>query len=327
MQTKKYQHYVPQFYLRGFFDPAEEAKGQHTLWLYRSGYQPLRVPTKKIGGEEFFYNYEADDGADQTWIEDRLSELERYTAPTLRKLASGDLYLTSKERSEFAGFLALTFCRGRFFADLANKLSNDAHLDIVRSLLESPATFDQALKIYEQQTGERLDTTFEAMQEFMQKVVKGEFVPEQTSKGWTMKMMFVQMLEMMPVFEAMQWALLQASPDALFLTSDRPVYVYDPGMRPPTDGKLVYSEDASFSFPLTREYALQGTFPSRPDIQLRLTPYKVRQFNRMTIAHSYQYLYAPMQSAAIQDLMEKIYRLRPPVLPDLPDELRIKINS
>jgi hypothetical protein len=113
-QTKTFQHYVPQLYLRGFLDPIEEAKGQCVLWLYTIGYSPKRVPTKKIGGEDFFYNYEEDDGTQQVWIEDDLSRLEGHTAPILRKLGIGDTHLSPQERSEFSGFLALTFCRGRF---------------------------------------------------------------------------------------------------------------------------------------------------------------------------------------------------------------------
>ena len=236
MSEKKYQHYVSQFYLRGFLDPGEEEKGQHVLWLYSTGYMPKRMPTRKVGGEDQFYDYEDEDGTRHVWIEDKLSELEACTAPTLQKLASGDIGLTATERSEFAGFIALMVCRGRFFADLANKLANDFHLDMVSTMLESPDTFDKALRSYEEQTGEALDTTYDAMHEFMEKIAKGEFVPEQTSKAWTIKMMFVQMLDMMPVFEGMQWTLLEAPEDTHFLTSDRPAYVYDPAMQPPKDG-------------------------------------------------------------------------------------------
>jgi hypothetical protein len=209
------------------------------------------------------------------------------------------------------------------FADLTNKVANDLHVGMVNEFLASPSKFEETLHEYEQQFGEKLGTTYEAMKEFMSKVATGEIVTEQTSKGWTIKRMFAEMLEMMPVLEAMQWGLLQAPQGELFLTSDCPMYVYDPGMLPPKDGKLLYSNEASFCFPINRSYALQGTFPAGKDVHQQLTPYEVRQFNRMTIARSYDHLYAPMRSEGLQLLMERVYKLRPPVLPNLPQSFRI----
>ena len=96
---KKYHHYIPQMYLRGFFDPIEEAKKQNVLWLHEAGKRPKRVAIRNVGGEEDFYTYEHY-GKTHTIVEDRLAKMEHTVAPTLQKLRAGVIELTAQERRE-----------------------------------------------------------------------------------------------------------------------------------------------------------------------------------------------------------------------------------
>src|SRR5436309_3111889 len=121
---KKNQHYIPQFYLRGFLDPDQVAKNQHKRWCYSIGRRPKAFPTSRVGCKELFYAFERDGQMDLS-LEDILGKMETDIAPTLRKLASGSMALTAQERSEFSTFLALMLCRCDRSFDLSDRITID----------------------------------------------------------------------------------------------------------------------------------------------------------------------------------------------------------
>ena len=55
MSGTESHHFVPQLYLRGFFDREQVAKGQNVLWSYRAGMKPLARGTKAIAAKTLFY--------------------------------------------------------------------------------------------------------------------------------------------------------------------------------------------------------------------------------------------------------------------------------
>jgi hypothetical protein len=319
---KKNHHYVPQLYLRGFLDPLEEAKGQNVLWCYAIGKKPKRFPTSRVGCKEFFYAFEKD-GETQLLIEDKLAEMERIISGPLQKLAAGDIRLAPQERSELAGFLALMFSRGERAFDFTNKLFLDVHAAKTLDWLKNPDEFNNWIKQYEETTGEKLNTDYDRMKEFMEKVASGEIRGEQTERGWTLKIMMELMVDMIPLFEGMSWGLLSAGDDEMFLTSDNPVVVSDPKASM-NERRVQYSNMASFTFPINRKHCLQGINEggSRPrDGRQALRSAEVRMTNRMVAEQSYKFLYAPMRSDHIQGMMEKVYKQRRPILPSLPKEI------
>ena len=322
---KKNHHYVPQFYLRGFLDPLEEAKKQNHLWCYTVGKRPKRFPTSRVGCKEFFYAIEQD-GETKLWIEDKLAEMESIASGTLLKLASGKIDITSQERSEFAGFIALMFTRGERSFDLTNKLFLNVNAAKTMDWLKNPDEFNEWIRSFEETTGEKLDTNYEKMKDFMEKVASGEVRGEQTERGWTLKIMMELMIDMLPVFEGMTWRLLSAPDDEMFLTSDNPVAFSDPKIAR-AKKKVQYSAEAFFTFPINRKQCLQGFnrqgFLGRrlEDGKQPLRPAAVRMINRMVIEQSYRFLYAPMNSPEIQGVMERIYKERKPILPDLQKEV------
>ena len=319
--VKQYQHFVPQFYLRGFFDPIEEEKGQHILWLYTVGYKPKRMPTKRIGGEDSLYNFTNDDGIEQAWLEERLGDLERIAAPVLTKLGSADIFLSRRERDEFAGFLALMLCRGRYFFDLANSLQADMIVAQAEDFLADPMRFREAIRQRETRTGDPVASEYDAMEEFLRRLVAGEYIVEDANRLWPIKHMHTQALRLMPLFERMRWILLRSA-DEMFLTSDNPVNLNDPGLQEEND-HFVHSADANFTFPVNRNTLLQGVLTTGSDRIVSIRSYDVRQLNQRTIVRSYQHLYAPLKSERIRLLMERIFRERRPMIPTLIDEFRL----
>jgi len=110
--------------------------------------------------------------------------------------------------------------------------------------------------------------------------------------------------------------LLHAPSDTLFLTSDNPVAVHDPGLRIRA-GALEYSRDASFTFPVSRLYALQGVLRPGGDGQENLRAYDVRSINKMIIERSYRYVYAPFRCDYISRIQEKSYAQHPERFPTI----------
>jgi hypothetical protein len=306
-------------YLRGFLDPLEEAKKQHVLWLYEIARRPRRVSVRNIGGEDGFYAYE-DGGMLHTELEDKLAEMERAAAPTLKKLRSGVIALSAQERDEFATFIALTLARVRFYSDLTDKFAAEAHREFVNAYLNNPQFFEKCRRDYEQSSGENLPTTFEEMKEFLEKVSSGEIAVTQTSRGWTIKIMMESVLDLSPLFENMSWGLLRAPRHELFLTTDNPVVVVDAGKSLSKESGVIYSDQAFFTFPISREYCLQGINRRAGDGTQPLRPSEVHEINKMLIGAAYRFIYSPMKAAFIEKNFKKIHDQKGPLLPDPPKE-------
>lgn len=73
---QKWQHFLPQMYLRGFLDPYEVAKGQHVLWVYQPGAKPISRGPKGVAAHAHFYT--ANEMADDPNVaEDALAQIDK----------------------------------------------------------------------------------------------------------------------------------------------------------------------------------------------------------------------------------------------------------
>jgi hypothetical protein len=314
---KKYNHYVPQMYLRGFFDPLEEAKKQNVLWLHEVGKRPKRVTIRNVGGEEDFYAYE-DAGKTYGEIEDKLAEMEHSVAPTLKKLRSGIIALSAEEREEFATFVALTLARVRFFSDLTNKFAVETRRQFADACLRDRRIFEKYVGKPERSSNAKLPTSFEEMREYLEKVSSGEILVEQTSRGWTLKIMMESALDLSPLLEGMSWGLLQAARHEIFVTTDNPVVVVDPYKSRSKVGGVSYSKAAFFTFPISRDYCLQGVNSPAADGTQLLRPSEVHEINKTLIAAAYRYVFSPTRASFVQKIFEEIHAQKGPLLPSLP---------
>jgi hypothetical protein len=332
IEMKENQHYVPQFYLKGFLDPLQVAKNQHTLWCYSIGRRPKAFPTSRVGCKELFYAYEKDGKLDLS-LEDILGKMESLIAPTLRKLASGSISLTVQERAEFSTFLALMLCRSERSFDLSDRITIDITNRQVDNWIKGmdEEKFAAWLANFEKETGRTYDTSFERLKEFQRRIATGEYKSEQTNRGYTIKKMAESVQKMSPKFEEMTWIICKASGDEMFITTDNPVLMDDPH-RKTTGSGTENSPLFTFSFPVSREYFIQGQNErgpdgrKYPDQKKAMRNAEVRQVNRMMICGSYKFLYAPFKSERLQELMEHIYKIRPPAIPPVPEEILAILN-
>jgi len=125
-------------------------------------------------------------------------------------------------------------------------------------------------------------------------------------------------LDLSPLFERMSWGLLQAPHHELFLTSDNPVVLVDPNKSLSKDGGVSYSKAAFFTFPMSRDYCLQGVKSLARDGTQLLKPSEVHEINKTLIAAAYRFVFSPTKEAFVQEIFEKIHAKRGPLLPNLP---------
>src|SRR5581483_8683671 len=84
-RTNVNQHFVPQFYLRHFADPARPKE----IWVYEKGVPgPERRPIKDVAFREHFYSIPNPDGSIDTDFDGALGEVENLFAPILRRIVS-----------------------------------------------------------------------------------------------------------------------------------------------------------------------------------------------------------------------------------------------
>lgn len=299
MSKPKANHYVPRFYLQGFVDPDEEARGRNVLWVYEGGKEPRLRSPRACAFENYFYRCaEAEEKGIE--IERVLQELENHTAPVLRRLRSGNVELSPQERSEFAGFIALMMTRVPFFHDTVDKLAAQMNLLMARALASTPGAMEAAITQFEQETGQSLNRTAEQLREFID---RGEFTVQQTSRAWTIRVMCQMMLDFMPIIERMRWVFLESQSAEWFLTSDNPVVLYDPSA--PHASGLASSPLAELTFPLGRTICLLCRWKGRSG-RVLFSPSQVRALNKRSVLRAYRFVFAPYKSKTLRQLVDRL---------------------
>ncbi len=82
---KRRHHYIPQFYLRGFVDPATPPPQTPYLWVwYKHAAAVDRRAPKNLAWEIGYYAIEAHHGLDYATVENELAQVENRAAFALR---------------------------------------------------------------------------------------------------------------------------------------------------------------------------------------------------------------------------------------------------
>ncbi len=300
----KIHHYIPQFYLEAFLDPTQVAKGQNLLWVYEAGKTPRLSPTGKAASEVHFYSFE-DAGEIKKTTEAVLSKLESHTAPVLRRIIAKQFRLSDLERSEFAGFVALTFCRTPFFLRSIDEMAADFQRHFSKTMASTPGVLERALRVVELVEQNKTDVTADKLREF---VLSDRYTVKQQSKAWTLKMMFEMMLDLLPIIERMRWSWL-VSDDEAFVTSDEPIAIFDRKATSLYRPGFMSSDSAEFTFPLSRNVCLYCTWRGTAGVA-KINAHSVRQINRRTISWATRYVYASERSEGLAGLVNDLLGTR-----------------
>ncbi|HKW00004.1 MAG TPA: DUF4238 domain-containing protein [Vicinamibacterales bacterium] len=318
MAKYKWQHFLPESYLRAFVDSKRVKIGQHDLWVYRAGEDPKARGPKGVASE--YELYTTDEIEDPVAIEKMLSFIEGGTKPHLGKLRSGDINLTPQEKSEFATYIGVQLIRTPLARDRANALWIEISKQGFKKVLDE-GSLPAIIARYEAETGEKFPQDMATAENAVRKVIDGTIRIEQTSKGWTLRHLFELGLAFGDRFEKMRWALLEAPASTAFITSDNPVHVADPAAHVQGPKDFKGSTKMRMSFPLSPQFMLYGAFVSGPDERSMLTTAEVRETQDLQIAQAFTEVYASFESEELKARVDHILGTRPKLAWPLPPGL------
>jgi hypothetical protein len=310
---QKWQHFLPQMYLRGFLDPNEVAKGQHVLWVYQAGAKPISRGPKGVAAHAHFYTAK-EIVDDPNVAEDALAQIESQAVSRLEKLASGDIGLTDQEKAEFATFMAITMTRTPFFREATNSIAVAEQLYRIKKTLETPGEMEKLLERAEKMFGKKTDS--KQAREALESTLAGEITVTQESRGWSVKQVFEKAMEIDDDLAAMRWGLLKAPEEAMFVTCDNPVLIAMPLTRA-----------MRFAFPISRCYLLSGEFMRGEDQLIPINAEKVSRFNSNQVLRAHKEVYSPFKSDELQAEIDKVHKERPPIIPKITPEMIDMLNQ
>ena len=112
MARKTHQHYIPQFYLRGFVDPSCPQHQEPYLWVYGRGCgRSRRRAPKNVAVEPHFYSVDTGSDSKDSRVEDLLSATESRASPIWTNLGERERELSHEERNTIAIFVACMSAR------------------------------------------------------------------------------------------------------------------------------------------------------------------------------------------------------------------------
>jgi hypothetical protein len=209
---QKAQHYIPQFYLKGFTDK----KG--SLWVCER-FKPIRESKPKREAHRSDYYTLSDDGRRNETAEDILKQVESKAAPIICKLANPQYTLTPENASHVIMFVAFMFARVPSWRE---NLNNMAVQHAWEMILRSVADKDEFHKLCSETERER-GVTLGDFEELRQAALNRGFEIEQ-SKAHNLGSMCESACSIAKELATMGYQAFYAPQGKFFLTSDSPVW-------------------------------------------------------------------------------------------------------
>src|SRR5205085_3409919 len=303
MGKKKRHHYLPQFYLKGFVDPMN----QPYLWVYEKGVLEIKpVSAKDAGLEKDYHSFINSEGErDSETIENILQKIEDAAAPVFQKIHNQEV-LGEEDRHILASFLSLMLTRVPNFRRNVEKSTGEIIKQIGQIYAANSEYFEDSLKLYEEETGEKLDMSPE---EFRALILEGNYELSMGPK-FSLRMMGIDLSQ---VLLDKTWFYIKATDRVKFLTSDNPIFYHDPTReRDSYWPEGLGDENTEVTFPLSRELVLVASRRKgvRPGY-LPLGHQVAKDINRRTVMSAMRFVYSSQKSEAINRLVQKYVNSSP----------------
>jgi hypothetical protein len=157
MTVAKDQHFLPQFYLRQFLDPATPPNQEPYVWLFDlSKRQWRRRAPENFASLRHYYAYRDQEGKLINLIEPTLTGVETSAAKLIHKLKTHQ-QLTEREQLEFCFFVAQLTVRTPQHRELTRRslerMGRDVITTLIQHLHENPDKFEAVQRRYQEKTG------------------------------------------------------------------------------------------------------------------------------------------------------------------------------
>lgn len=302
----KGQHFVHRAYLDGFIDPKTSADTDQRLWAYMARKSPFLQRTERIAKRNYYYCLGGEGKPRNFQIENDLAKLEDAALPILLELRGKNFAMSADDRLTFAGYTALAFARVPAFERLVNRAQCLSRARKLELFSRDKELLEEAARKESKETGENVTA-----EHFRKNLTGGSIVISQESRGWSLKVMFEQMLILQKIIWKMNWSFsIAPDGDSGFVTTDNPVALFDPNSASRGIG-FTSSPTAHFAFPLGQNVCLVGSHSRAPLTRL-LSASKVREINKNVMTRFDKQVYAPFRSDKVQDIVDSIAREQKP---------------
>ncbi|SEL31537.1 DUF4238 domain-containing protein [Paenibacillus sp. OK003] len=261
---KRNNHYIPQFYLKGFLDQRVIPPREASVWVYDKHQGVLKQRgIHKVASLKGFYDLKLVTGEITTVIEDYFSKYIETPSSVILKKIINQIPINDDERIEFSYFIYFTLARVPNFLNYMSWFyKNSDKLNL------NPKSYNNTRKLVEENHLPDGLTTLETMIE-MSKI----FVPK--------------------IYD-MSWQFHIAPQNKYFLTSDNPVILNDP------NSKKVYpsfsgwnNPNIHLTFPLDSTMCLRATWGNKRKTYVKASPRFIRAINFRTSFFSTRYIFSP----------------------------------
>lgn len=314
--SPKNHHFVPQMYLRAFADPASK---QGELWRYGPCFNPQPKAPKGIAWEDYFYDVAGELPPEDNDIEKFYGETETIAAPHFEKLRAGNIKLTPQEKSELSTFIALMRTRTRSYREQVNAIASKMHVLAAKEMLDTNGAIEDLIEKNAALGGEHLDV--EQVRSAMQAVVDGNVIVEQKSKAWTIKQALGSSEQLDELIGSMNWNLFEASAGGAFITSDNPVVINDPLGRALGPKGYRPTRMTQLHFPVSSKYLLMGDFLGPSETVQQTSADRLAKYNHNQILSAHKEVYASFKSDELQAEVDRVFKAKPGLVPELPADL------
>lgn len=290
------QHFIPQFYLRGFRDSRVPVNSGPWLWVADFGEKivQLRSP-KAVGKKTNYYTFPELEAAGGESIECIFSKLESAAAPVIKKLVLSDAGLEGQDRADLLFFMACFVVRVPSFRTMMEGFAAETAQMMLQMSASHPEYFERTMREALKEHGESL--TAEQLEKQRQFILDDSRYTITTSPKLSIATGFEAALDTIyPIFDRMTWAIVRAGESLRYITSDTPVSWVDPTIPPPYSSGLA-GRNVEVTFPLSPSVAVFGTWEGSSG-SLEAKDRSVGQFNTRCFALADRYAFADSEEGA-----------------------------
>lgn len=213
----KRQHYLPQFYLKGFSN-----KGK--LWVYDRAKNEFRIQTPvNTTIEKDYYTFVDKKGEKNKSVEKILADIEGRVVPVFDKIKNQDC-INDEDKGIMSLFLSFFIYRVPEFEKLSNEIAQKMAEIMMKNIITSREQAAKMIKQYEKDTGKSLNVSPEIIYEYAQKSQFEIIIDRNT----TLKQMLDYSMKNKDWLYNLDWVILQAPEKTSFITSDNPFVLVPP---------------------------------------------------------------------------------------------------
>ncbi len=214
-------HYLPQMYLRGFADGAEQ------VWVFdRKEAKYLHQGILNTAVKKDFYTIIGPDGEKTDEVETMMANIvESPMKAIIERLDKRNLTWEGEDRAILALFVALLRTRNLAFDRDQNELTDQFHRWWTKAKYSSVEATEESLREYTSETGE--DMSHVSAQELFDMIRDDQYEINNPRQN-NIQMMMSLALEIAQAVFRLNWEILSAPKGCPFITCDNPFTVVPP---------------------------------------------------------------------------------------------------